>query len=68
MTALTVIYGDPDPVATIEQHRDWDPVEGFTREAYLWDCHCGARDQAATIDAAKTAVRMHLRAHELVNA
>jgi hypothetical protein len=65
VSALTIVWGDPVPQATIESHRRHDPDTGRVHESYLWDCECGARGQAATIHDAKAALRHHRVARHL---
>jgi hypothetical protein len=66
MSALTVVYGHPVPVATIETRRAYDPETGMLHESYLWDCECGARGQAATMHDAQGDLGRHRDAtHEL---
>jgi hypothetical protein len=53
----TLVYDDPR--ATIERVAHVDPYSGITREAFLWDCACGARAGCATLPDAKAEVTRH---------
>jgi hypothetical protein len=59
VSALTVIYGDPDVVATIELVRAHDPHTGLLHEAHVWSCRCGATGQTAVMRDAQDEVKAH---------